>query len=544
MRETNRSARVALIGLDGATYRLLDPVAAAGAMPCLAAVRKRGLETILRSTIPAYTPPAWVSMSTGVNPGRHGIFGFLANTPQESPRIAHSGLIDALPIWRYLTELGVQSGTFNVPISYPPSSVAGFMVSGGLAAGWTNPEMGNFASDSETARLVTEVAGRNYPLDTVVSYENDWRSPGVISRVLDIQRLRRRVLRALLDSRSPEFVYAVFEGPDRLMHLFYQYIVECSDWYSRPEASEVRDRALEYFAELDKAIEDLVQWAGSDGHVVVVSDHGSGPWEKTINMNLLLEDWGYLRLPAIGKLTTRGMMAGAGQRLARRLIPRRLLHVAKARVTRKIVWSDTLAFASHVAEQGIHVNVRGTHPNGVADPARRDKIVDELAERLMQLTDPSDGQPVTDRVVRRDEVISGGHVDRSPDLFPLCRDQRYELSDTLAATGPITDHRDRPWGYHHMDGIFIAAGPRVASGRTVPTMDIVDVLPTSLRLAGLPVPEGLDGNVIHEVLVESAPADRATIDVQADQVTSTAYPYSKEEEAAIEESLRALGYID
>jgi predicted AlkP superfamily phosphohydrolase/phosphomutase len=269
---------VALIGLDGATYRLLDPVTAAGAMPSLAALRRRGVETTLRSTIPTYTPPAWVSMSTGVNPGRHGIFGFLANTPQEPTIISHSGLIAAAPIWRYLSELGVPSGTFNVPISYPPSSVDGFMVSGGLAAGWTDPEMANFASDPETGQLVTEVGGRGYPLDTVVSYESDWRSPTVISRVQSIQRLRREVLRVLLDRRSPEFVYAVFEGPDRLMHLFYQYIVECSDWYQRPEAAEVRDRALDYFRELDKAIDDLVQWAGSDGHVVVVSDHGSGPW--------------------------------------------------------------------------------------------------------------------------------------------------------------------------------------------------------------------------------------------------------------------------
>src|SRR5918992_5039514 len=94
--------RIAVIGLDGATFRVLDPLMKAGAMPALASLRARGLEATLRSTVPTYTPPAWVSMVTGVNPGRHGIFGFLAGTPQDPARIAHSGLIDAAPMWRYV----------------------------------------------------------------------------------------------------------------------------------------------------------------------------------------------------------------------------------------------------------------------------------------------------------------------------------------------------------------------------------------------------------------------------------------------------------
>jgi predicted AlkP superfamily phosphohydrolase/phosphomutase len=180
----------------------------------------------------------------------------------------------------------------------------------------------------------------------------------------------------------------------------------------------------------------------------------------------------------------------------------------------------------------------------VVDPGQREQVADELVALLSDLTDPSDGQPVTDLVIRRDEVIWGPFATRSPDLFPLFRDQRYELSDTLAATGPFTDHRDRPWGYHHLDGIFIAAGPRVASRRVIPTMQIVDVLPTTLRLAGLPVPRGLDGRVISEVLVGPSAEDRSTVDVQPEPESTTAYPYSPEEEAAIEESLRALGYIE
>jgi predicted AlkP superfamily phosphohydrolase/phosphomutase len=537
--------RVALIGLDGATFRVLDVVLAAGAMPALARLRERGVEATLRSTVPTYTPPAWVSMATGVNPGRHGVFGFLATTAQEPPQIAHSGLIDAPPVWEYLGEQDIPCGMFNIPMSYPPASVNGFMVAGGLASGWTDSEMPNFASDVEIGRLVLELAGGQYPLDTVVSYENDWRSRKVSSRLREIQRVRNTVLKALIEAREPEFVFAVFEGPDRLQHLHYQYIVEESDWYRRSEASEVRERTLSYFAELDNAIDDLADWAGSDGVVVIVSDHGFGPWEKTININLLLDKWGYLVPPSVSRLTRLPVIAGRGQRMARRILPRRILHTAKAKVERGIKWNETVAFASHVAEQGIHINEQGRLPHGVVEPHAVERLTTDIIQRLREFVDPDDGAPVVDRLILRTEIIHGRHASRAPDLFPFCRDQRYELSDTLAASSVLSDHRDRPWGYHHVDGVFIGAGTAFGDGTYGEGLDIVDVLPTTLHAAGLSVPAGLDGRVVAGVLSETAASTPIVhMHMEGDYQRSREYPFSPDEERVIEESLRGLGYLE
>jgi predicted AlkP superfamily phosphohydrolase/phosphomutase len=537
--------RVAIIGLDGATYRVLDRLQADGVMPAFAGVRARGISATLRSTTPSYTPPGWVSMLTGVNPGRHGVIGFLENTPQEPPRIAHSGTIRAPTLWRYLNERGLTAGIFNVPMTYPPVSLNGFMVSGGLGAGWTDPRATGFGSDQDVGTIVGRECGEGYPLDTVVSYENDWSSDAAVGRIEEVQRMRRRVLGALLHARPVDVLFAVFEGPDRLQHLHYQYLVECSDWFARPEASRMRDRAHAYFAELDRAIGDLVDWVGSNGSIVFVSDHGAGPWEKTLNVNLLLRDWGYLEIPAIGRVTRTRMVSGVGQRVARRLIPRGVLLAAKARVTRGITWERTRAFASQVAEQGIHVNERGALPHGVVDPEDVDHVQRTLADQLRELVDPIDGRPVVDRVVERREVIHGPFERRAPHLFPLCRDQRYELSDTLAATSPLTDHRDRPWGYHHVDGIFVAAGTGFGTGTFAEGLDIVDVLPTVFHAMGQGVPEGLDGRVIKGVL------SRRALSTPVQEVLSNAaaegeedYPFSDQEQREIEESLRGLGYIE
>lgn len=542
---TGVKSKVAIVGLDGVTYRILDPLWRAGVMPAFDKLTRRGTKTILSSTVPTYTPPAWVSMATGTNPGRHGIYGFLANTPQEDTRIAHAGLIAEPPMWGYLDRMEVPSGVMNVPMYFPPTSSKGFMIAGGLAAGWTDPETANFTTDEETEALVKDAAGGTYPLDTVVSYENDWNSPRITDEITRIQKLRRKVMNALLDRHEVELLFPVFEGPDRLQHLHYQYLVEGAEWYEKPEAQQRRDKAYEFFAEIDNAIADIVDWAGPDGHVLVVSDHGFGPWEKTLNVNLLLSKWGYLSLPGVTKVTRSRVVAGMGQSLARRIVPRRLLHRVKARVVKGVDWERTQAFSSHVAEQGIHVNVRGELPRGTVEPADAPALAHELTERLLELTDPDDGKPVVDHVARRADVLHGPLEARAPHLFPFCRDQRYELSDTLAATSPFTDHRNRPWGYHHKDGILVAAGPSIASSGNAAAIQIVDILPTAFHLAGLPVPKGLDGRVAAEILTgEAGDREVRTTDMTVELERSEANPYSAEEEAQIEESLRGLGYVE
>jgi hypothetical protein len=109
----------------------------------------------------------------------------------------------------------------------------------------------------------------------------------------------------------------------------------------------------------------------------------------------------------------------------------------------------------------------------------------------------------------------------------------------------LTDHRDRPWGYHHQDGIFIGAGPAFIEGTLPRDLEIVDVLPTAFTVAGLSVPPGLDGHVAHEVLTIGEPEAGELRDVvERAPEGSSSYPFSEEDEKQIEESLRGLGYIE
>ena len=82
--------KVAVIGLDGMAWHILDKLFKHDAMPYLKSITEKCLKGILKSTIPPWTVPAWTSIATGVNPGKHGAFDFLIFSDNYNPRLVNS----------------------------------------------------------------------------------------------------------------------------------------------------------------------------------------------------------------------------------------------------------------------------------------------------------------------------------------------------------------------------------------------------------------------------------------------------------------------
>ena len=123
-------SRVVILGLDGATFTLLDPLLL-GRLPNLGLLMREGVHGPLRSTIHPLTPAAWTSAVTGLNPGKHGIFDFRRRRPGSyALEPVNARRRDGAPLWSLLSDMGRRVGVFNVPMTYPPEPVNGFMVSG------------------------------------------------------------------------------------------------------------------------------------------------------------------------------------------------------------------------------------------------------------------------------------------------------------------------------------------------------------------------------------------------------------------------------
>jgi predicted AlkP superfamily phosphohydrolase/phosphomutase len=542
--EESEVNRVLLLGLDGATYSVLDPAFEAGHMPNLRALLERSASGVLSSTVPPYTPPGWTSIFTGVNPGKHGIFGFTLGNVQRRGGLVRLDRVAAPAIWNVANAQGHRIGLFNIPMTYPPPPVEGWAVSGMLTPEGGGETPDNFTHPSDLAKRILEKVG-SYEIDIEVNYEQDWKSTAIIERLSRNLALKRRALRYLLEADADlSILFAVLEAPDRLMHVHYKYIDPGCEHFSRPEAGPVRERVWSFFDEMDEMIGDLLHWASDGGYVVTMSDHGFGPKDKSVNVNVALREWGLLSLKGAGAVTSSHAVRKVARR-AKKMLPRSVWQRAKGVAQSTIDWSRTKAFSAPIPQQGIYVNLEGREPNGIVNELEYEAVRDEIVERLSELVDPDDGRPVVDRIYRREEVMDGPQAPDAPDLFPVCREYSYELSDGTYSPSILDDYRSLPRGFHHMDGIFGVAGPGISAASGL-RASLYDIAPTALYLAGLKLPR-MDGAVMTGVLPDSMTKQRPPLvedmELPAAGSGAEASPYSADEEAQIEESLRNLGYL-
>ncbi len=535
------SRRAVVIGLDGVAWHLLDPMMEKGVMPRLAALRERSAHGTALSTVPTYTPPAWTSAATGVNPGRHGIYGFYGSNAQSDRQVLmHSGKIKSSTIWEMANAQGARVGIYNLPLTYPPQPLDGWMVSGMMTPGFGEKQRGISHPQSLEPRILEWAP--EYVVDVSANWETDWKDAQLCERVIDSLDQRYRVLSGLLRLDPVDIVFSVLEAPDRMQHVYYRYMDPADPMYDSAEGARLRPAIEQCFAAMDRIVGLLEDYAGPDGGVIVCSDHGFTAWEVSVHTNALLAKWGYLKL----KPAARAMQTKAARSLiplARRILPADTARKAKGKTFAAVDWGRTKAFASPIPQQGVFINVEGREKHGVVPESALQGLKNEIAQRFRDLKGP-DGDPVTDQVWLSEDVFSGDAREGAPDVMPVLKDHRFELDDELFHTDPFTDLRHLPRGVHHPNGIVMVGGPGVAAGRRLDA-SIKDISPTLLYLAGLKVPNDLDGSVIESAFTPQQLVDHPveTTSALSSKERDESSPYSEEEEAVIEESLRGLGYL-
>ncbi|HDZ86979.1 MAG TPA: hypothetical protein ENH57_04735, partial [Actinobacteria bacterium] len=149
--------KVIIIGLDGGTYKFIDPLVKKGKLPNIANLIEQGTRADLRSTIPPLTPAAWVTFLTGKNPGKHGFFDFVkydiklhdygfTPRPQDSVKattenneLMNSSHYAGQTIFDFLSRDGYKIASILMPLTFPPWPVNGYMVSGFPGPDFKNP---------------------------------------------------------------------------------------------------------------------------------------------------------------------------------------------------------------------------------------------------------------------------------------------------------------------------------------------------------------------------------------------------------------------
>ena len=486
--------RTLLVGIDAACERVLDSLLADGELPALASLFDEGASGPLESQVPPWTASAWPSLYTGMNPGKHGVFSFLAFDGYDWD-VVNATDVRERTLWELCDRHGLRSVVVNVPVTHPPRPF-----DGALVPGYTAPEEPTCHPDG-ILEAVRDAVGdyRVYPAD-------DSREA-----YCEAVRTRGSAFRYLADRFDPDFGFLEFQVTDTIFH-------------KRPTDTETI-RAI--YRAVDRQIAATLD-ACKPETVVVASDHGIGPYEGTeFRVNDFLREEGYVEtvrggcgMPTWSRVREDALKAGAeetdrerrrgeramatlasvgltSQRIGAALDRVGLADAVASRVPDALVSAGTeqVDFAASTAsmrsriELGVRINLAGREPSGTVPASEYDTARNRLIEQLRSVRTP-DGDRVFEAVGPREAFFDGPEVDRAVDIVTVPTNFDHFLTTTLHGSqfGDPTE----PWN-HKRDGVVVVSGDGVDAGASVGDAHLCDVAPTVLSTLGIPADERMDG---------------------------------------------------
>jgi len=528
-----------LIGLDGATSTVLDPLMRDGIMPFLKTFADRGVRAPLMSTALPVTPPAFVSMMTGRSPGQHGILDFFRG--KDVGNAVYFTFYDHRDIrcetvWSMASRHARRVAALNFVMTAPPPAVNGIVVPG--MTHWrhlrTNTYPRSFYEELMTQpgfdrkTMCWDFKQLEQAMSTVSNDLHDW-----IRHHIEREKQWFKVVMYAMEQAAPELLTAVFDGVDKLQHLCWAYLDE-TFFPAQPTTSQSETQRLchEYFRLLDQILEAIVDRAGPRARVFLVSDHGFGPNHVTFRLNSFLAERGHLhwRAHEPEASTNRSDLS--------------------MNLNAQIDWSKTTAYCPTQSSNGIHIRI-AKRKNATGIPRERyESLRNALESDLQALTEPTTNEPLVREIHRREDIYAGPAMYGAPDLTVILRDYGFV---STARKEPIIYKNPQIRGTHYPEGIFWAAGNGIQQAHRVGARSILDVTPTLLYSLGLPVPTNLEGHVMTDVFeppfLETRPVaagppagEESATDTEAQATRDEVY--SPEEKKALYEQLRALGYVE
>lgn len=543
------SEKIVVIGMDGADPELTRRWATAGHLPALKSLLDRGVGGVLNSAANAMSPAAWSSFATGLNPGRHGVFYFLDRKPGTYD-LMHAGAKtrEGTTFWSALSRAGKRVAILHEPISFPAEAVNGVQLCGWLAPsenapGYTHP-----------ADFIHEVK-RQFPefeLHTGMSeYVRRDRFDLALQKKLGSIHTKGKLARWTFEREDWDCFVTIYDETDPVSHYFWHFMDPAHPEHDADSAQRYDLAILDTYKAVDEEIGRLLEVVPAEARIFVISDHGS---RRNSRGPLYLKGL----LKAMGLEVGKGGGGGAGvlHSLADKL-PSALKHKAVGAfpgLASKLLATSAAGDIDYAHSRAYTfwcngnaepwINVAGRDPQGLVQRGSEyDEIVAAITDALLGATEAGTGEPLVTRVRRADEAYQGPHVNRAPDLL-------VDWTDTVVTTGLRTRvagreivltepaAEDLRRGNHRHEGLLIAAGPGMSVGAAPEGLAIQDLAPTFLALLGVPAPGQLDGRVLSELvgdLQPVAPASEAAVETQS--------AYTEEEEAAVEERLKDLGYL-
>jgi predicted AlkP superfamily phosphohydrolase/phosphomutase len=399
-----KKKKALVIGLDGVPFSLINSYLEKGILPNCGGILTNGFSlNQMDVSIPDVSSTSWASFMTGVNPGEHGIFGFMDLKPGTYQLFfPNSHNIKAPTIWeliggtqgekhsslqaRYKDSINgkYRSIILNIPQTYPASPINGV-----LTAGFVAPDLKK-ATYPESAYEYLQSIGYVTDVDSSIAIESRKKFFDDIFAALE---KRERAFQHFFKNEKWDLTIATITETDRLHHFFFDAALDGDKPY--------HETFVSFYRELDRFIakiyRNFMEMTDGNGLFMTMSDHGFTPIEKEVYLNAWLHQMGYLTLK-------------------------------RDRDYFEQIGAGTKAFALDPSR--IYIHVEGKYPQGTVKSADKELVIGELRDVLKSLKD-IDGKEIIKDIYGNGELYRGPYSEMGPDLVCLPNDG-YDLKGRIS----------------------------------------------------------------------------------------------------------------
>ncbi|KTG09721.1 nucleotide pyrophosphatase [Haloprofundus marisrubri] len=422
----NDNPRVAFIGIDGVPFSLLDDHR--DEFPNFARLADEGTAGAIDSIVPPESSACWPALTTGVNPGETGVYGFQDREIGSYDTYVPMGRdVQATRLWDRVSEAGMDATVMNVPVTFPPQRNVQRMVSGFLS-----PSVDKAAQPDELRDTLNSM-GYRIDMNAKLGHEED--KTEFVEDAHDTIEKRFNAFEHYIEQDDWDLFFGVFMTTDRVNHFLFKD-------YERDGPN--KQAFIDFYKQVDDYIGQIREMLPDDVTLVVASDHGFTSLDYEVHFNTWLEQSGWLSYESDDHSELGDI---ADDTKAYSLIPGRF-----------------------------YINLEGREPRGSVPDSEYEQVRAELKAELEALEGP-DGKKVCERVVEREEAFRGDHEDIAPDLVAIPA-HGFDLKagfkghDDVFGTGPRN-------GMHSFDNATLFVDDTEAN---IGEADLFDIAPTILDL--------------------------------------------------------------
>jgi uncharacterized sulfatase len=417
--------RVAFFGIDGVPYSLIEDNP--DVFENLSALARDGSAGAIDSIVPPESSACWPSLTTGVNPGETGVYGFQDREVGSYETYVPMGRdVQATRVWDRVEDEGRDATVMNVPVTFPPQRDVQRMVSGFLSPGVDEAAYPDDLRDT--------LNGLDYRIDNNAKLGHDDDKGEFIEDAHATLDARFEAFSQYVEQDDWDLLFGVFMTTDRVNHFLFKHY---------EEDGEYKQEFLDFYKKVDEYLGRLREMLPDDVTMAVASDHGFTSLDHEVHFNEWLEQEGWLDFESDD-------------------------HESLADIS-----ADTEAYAFIPGR--FYINLEGREPRGgVAEEDYEEKRA-ELKEALEALEGP-DGRKVCERVVEKDEAFRGAHDDIAPDLVAI-PSHGFDLKAGFSGHDSVFDTGPRN-GMHSFDNACLFIDD--ASARIGNDTDLFDIAPTLL----------------------------------------------------------------